>query len=114
MRTSVSHSNTVGTRASREAGGVLPFDFSPLNRVVFGAGSLARLGEFVRELGGRRVLLVTDRGLEEVGHPQRAVAKLLEANLEVSVFDDVEANPSTGNVEAATAFARNHKIDFIV
>ena len=52
------------------------FDFQPMTRVVFGAGSLARLGDAVRELGGTRVLLVTDPGLEAAGHPQKALASL--------------------------------------
>ena len=49
-----------------------PFDFQPLGRVIFEAGGLNRLGEAVRSVGGTRVLLVTDPGLEHAGHPQRA------------------------------------------
>src|ERR1700730_15934787 len=75
------------------------FDFYPLIRVVFGPGALARLGELVRELGGTRVLLVTDRGLEAAGHPQRAVQAVRDAGLEVFIFDDVEENPTTRHVE---------------
>src|SRR5436189_2826248 len=87
---------------------VLPsFDFSPLNRVLFGAGALARLGEVARELGGHRVLLVTDPGLEAAGHPQRAVAYLQAVGMEVYVFDEVRENPTTTQVEAGAAFARN-------
>jgi alcohol dehydrogenase len=56
---------------------------------VFGSGSLARLGEVARELGGTRVLLVTDPGLEAAGHPQRAVASIREAGLEAFVVDGV-------------------------
>jgi alcohol dehydrogenase len=94
---------------------VLPaFDFSPLNRVVFGPGTLAQLGTFARELGGKRVLLVTDPGLEEAGHPQRAVQYLQDADLEVFVFDQVLENPTTVNVEAGAGFARERNIDLIV
>ena len=42
-------------------GSLTGFDFHSPTRVVFGAGSLARLGELARELGDTRVLLVTDR-----------------------------------------------------
>src|SRR5436305_5112728 len=77
------------------------FDYQPLTRVVFGPGTLARLGELAHELGGRRVLLVTDPGLEGAGHPQRAVDSLRAAGLEVFVFDDVEENPTTRHVETA-------------
>lgn len=90
------------------------FDFQPQTRVVFGAGTLARLGEFVRELGGRRILLVTDPGLEAAGHPQRAITALKEASLHVFVFDEVEENPTTRHVDKGLAFAKKHEIDLIV
>jgi len=90
------------------------FDFHAPTRVVFGAGSLARLGELARELGDTRVLLVTDHGLEDAGHPQRAMASLRAAGLEVFVFDEVEQNPTSRHVEAGLAFARPLGIDLIV
>jgi alcohol dehydrogenase len=90
------------------------FDFHAPTRVVFGAGALGRLGELARELGDTRVLLVTDPGLEEAGHPQRAMASLQEAGLEVFLFDGVEENPSDRHVEAGVAFARPLDIDLIV
>src|SRR5262245_64487901 len=91
-----------------------PFDFAPLNRVVFGPGSLAKLGELTRELGGHRVLLVTDPGLERAGHPQRAEQTLRAAGLDVTVFDGVEENPETQHVVAGAELARSGKIDFLV
>jgi alcohol dehydrogenase len=104
-------------RGARTTAPVLPlasFDYHPLTRVVFGPGSLARLGELVHDLGGRRGLLVTDPGLEEAGHPQRALASLCDAAVETFVFDGVEENPSDRHVEAGLAAARRHRIDFLV
>jgi alcohol dehydrogenase len=82
--------------------------------MVFGPGSLSRLGELVRELGGTRVLLVTDPGLEAAGHPQRALAALHSAELDVFIFDGVEENPTARHVENGLAFAQTHRVDFIV
>jgi alcohol dehydrogenase len=82
--------------------------------VVFEAGGIARLGDCALELGGSRVLLVTDPGLEHAGHPQRAVKSLAEAGLEVFVFDGVEENPETHHVAAGVEFARANHIDLIV
>ncbi len=93
---------------------LLTFDFHAPTRVVFGPGSLKRLGELARELGDTRVLMVTDPGLEEAGHPQRAMASLREAGLEVFLFDGVEQNPSCRHVEAGVAFARPLDINLIV
>lgn len=107
-------SHTAGGRPARAAAGPAAFDFTPLNRVLFGAGALARLGEVAREFGGRRVLLVTDPGLEAAGHPQWAEGYLRAAGMEVSVFDEVRENPTTTQVEVGAAFARDRGIDLIV
>jgi alcohol dehydrogenase len=91
-----------------------PFDFHTPTRVMFGPGMMQRLGEVALELGAGRVLLVTDPGLEAAGHPQRALASLNGAGLEVHIFDDVEENPTTKHVEAGVSFARKLEIDLIV
>src|SRR6266481_3405897 len=75
-----------------------PFDFHTPTRVIFGPGTLMRLGEVARELGATRALLVTDPGLEAAGHPQRAQQSLKGAGLDVFVFDDVEENPTSRHV----------------
>jgi alcohol dehydrogenase class IV len=109
--TALSMSDIVNGRAS---GLLPPFDFRPLNRVVYGAGCLSRLGELARELGGRHVLLVTDPGLERAGHPQRAQQVMREAGLQVHVFDEVRENPTNRQVDSGVAFARQRDIDIIV
>src|SRR2546426_7609840 len=104
--TPVDHSVTMGP--------LRPFDYHSPTRVVYGPGTLARLGEVARELGDTRVLLVTDPGLEAAGHPQRAVQSLKEAGLEVFLYDDVEENPTSKHVEAGVHFAKPLGIDPIV
>ena len=91
-----------------------PFDFHTPTRVMFGPGTLSRLGELARELGASRVLVVTDPGLEAAGHPQRACDSLRRARLDVLVFDDVEENPTSKHVDAGVRFARPHDINLIV
>jgi alcohol dehydrogenase len=91
-----------------------PFDFQPLGRVISEPGALARLGEAVRSVGGTRVLLVTDPGLEHAGHPQRATKLMREAGLDVFTFDGVKENPTEREVDAGVVFARTHHVDCIV
>lgn len=81
---------------------------------MFGPGTLNRLGELARELGATRALLVTDPGLEAVGHPQRARQSLLDAGLQVHLFDDVEENPTSKHVDIGVRFAKPLGIDLIV
>lgn len=90
------------------------FDYDPRTRVVFGPGSIQRLGEFAAGVGGRNVLLVTDGGLKAVGHEERAVALLERAGLTPHIFDEVSTNPTTQDVERGLAFARSRNIDQII
>jgi alcohol dehydrogenase len=90
------------------------FDFQPLTRILCGPGTLAKLGDVVRDLGGKRILLVTDPGLEEAGHPQRAEQYLRQAGVAVIIFDGVEENPTTKHVTAGVEVAQREKVDFIV
>ena len=90
------------------------FEHHPLTRLVAGPGTLSRLGELARELGGTRVLLVTDPGLEAAGHPRRALNSLHGAGLEAFVFDGVEENPTTRHVADGLAVARARQIDLLV
>src|SRR5262249_83786 len=114
MKATVSPTSTGAPRSGRPAAVPQPFDFTSLNRAVFGAGSLARLGEFARELGGTRALLVTDPGLEEAGHPPRAEPYLRGGGLEVFVYDAVRENPTTRHVDDGAAFALDRRTDLIV
>ena len=90
------------------------FDFQPPARIVFGVGAVDRLGELVREYGGKRVLLVTDPGIVAAGHAQRAEAALAAAGVCTTCFDQVRENPTTDVVEACTAVARGQQVDFLV
>ncbi|MCH8829747.1 MAG: iron-containing alcohol dehydrogenase [Planctomycetes bacterium] len=90
------------------------FDYSPRTRVVFGSGSVDRLGELARELNANRAFLVTDKGLAAAGHEQHGLESLTAAGLEVTVYDDVTSNPTTDDVDRALAVARNADIDLIV
>jgi alcohol dehydrogenase len=90
------------------------FDYQPRTRVVFGPGSLERLGEIARQLGGRRVLVVSDPGIVSAGYAGRATKILEAAGLAAFLFDGVAENPTTRHVENGLQFAAPHNIDLIV
>jgi alcohol dehydrogenase len=83
-------------------------------QVVFGPGNLSRIGEIVRAHGGSRVLLVTDPGIKEAGHVERAVRALYRAGIAVRVFEEVGENPTTIHVGKGVIAARPFKPDLIV
>lgn len=86
------------------------FDWQPRTRLVFGAGSVDRVGELARALGGKKALLVTDPGIVAAGHAGR-VQKLLPHAV---VYDRARENPTTRDVDQCVAVARAAGVDLIV
>jgi alcohol dehydrogenase len=82
--------------------------------VIFGAGTLARLGELAREAGFQRTLLVADRGMIACGYVDEAVKLLTQSGIEVFTFHDFSENPDTAMIEAGRAFAAPLGIDSII
>lgn len=82
------------------------FVFETAPRIVCEDGAAGRLGAFVRDLGARRVLVVTDRGLVGAGVVRPALEGLETAGVEAVLFSDVPADPPEAAVETAVAAAR--------
>jgi alcohol dehydrogenase len=93
---------------------MIPFDFQPRTRIVFGPGKIDELGALAGELGARRALVVSDPGIVAAGHTQRGIDALRAAGIETTLFDGVHENPTTDNVEAGVVLARRHDPELIV
>jgi alcohol dehydrogenase len=93
---------------------MVPFDFRPRTRVLYGAGEFTRLGEIARELGGARCLLVADPGIVDAGYAQEAARALKARRMSVQAFHDFKINPDSAMIEAGRDFAAPHDIDLIV
>ena len=78
--------------------------------IVFGEGALGALDELV----GRRVLIVTDAVLLQLGLVDRVKAHLGKAGLETHVFDEVEPEPSVQIVRRGADVAREIEPDWII
>jgi alcohol dehydrogenase len=81
---------------------------------VFGPGTLSRIGELAKELGGTRALVVTDPGILKTGFPEQAVASLEAAGVKAQIFAEVHENPSTEDVDTCVASARDFGADLLV
>ena len=83
-------------------------------RIAFGAGNLNRIGAIAHGQGATRVLLVSDPGITEAGHVERAVRALYKADVPVRVFDEAGENPTTEHVRKGVIAARPFKPDLII
>jgi alcohol dehydrogenase len=87
------------------------FDHQPRTRIVFGMDAVDRVGELAGELALRKILLVTDAGIVKAGHAERVAQILSNAGLAVSVFADVEENPTTRCVAECVEAARKAGVE---
>src|SRR3989449_89214 len=91
-----------------------PFDYKPRTRLVFGVGSVDQVGELAREIGAKKVLLVTDPGIVAAGHADHVRRNLEQAGLQITLFDQALENPSTKCVDNCLAVAKAAGPDTIV
>ena len=91
-----------------------PFDHTPRPRLVFGPGTLSRIGELAKEIGSTRALVVSDPGITKAGYPTRAMEFLQAAGISAELFDQVHENPSTDDVARCVEAARNCGADLLI
>jgi aldehyde dehydrogenase (NAD+) len=81
-------------------------------RLVVGAGRAAAAADEVSRLGARRVLLMSDRGVEAAGLVARLQAAL--GSLLKAIFLDVPQDSSLGTIDAAALAGREAGVDAVV
>jgi alcohol dehydrogenase len=65
---------------------------------VYGSGARMLAGQYARNFGAQRVLLVTDPGVARAGYADEVVQTLTEVGISVHIFDGVSPNPRTEEV----------------
>ena len=90
-----------------------PFTFQTTPNVLFEAGAAKKIAGLVSDFGAKRVLFVTDKGVRGAGLTQDAEASLA-AGAELTVFEDVVADPPSHIVEAAVALCRERQVEAVV
>ena len=93
---------------------MIPFDYHSPTRILFGPNQVDTLGDLAAEYGGSRVLLISDAGVIEAGHTQRAVEALQSASLDVQVFGEVQENPTTADVAAGQQIAQDYQPNLLI
>jgi alcohol dehydrogenase len=90
------------------------FNFQCPTQIVFGPGTVAKLGDVAAGLGAKQALVVTDPGIISAGHAPRGIESLQKAGIKTTLFSGVEENPTTAHVEAGLAIAKKCEPGLIV
>lgn len=86
-----------------------------LNEVsYFGPGAREVLPEVVERLGGKKALVVTDKGLIQFGVAKLVTDVLDKAGIAYTIFSEVKPNPTVTNVKDGIAAFEAAEADFII
>ena len=90
------------------------FNFHLPTKVIFGQGCLESLPAELASMDAAKVLLVADPGLDQLGLTSQLEISLTRENVEVATFTSVTSNPTSDEVEAGVAIARESRLDTII
>lgn len=90
------------------------FVFQSTKSILVEPGCSARIGELMKGLGCKSVLLVTDPGVKAAGLLQQGLQGLAQQGVAVTLFTDVEADPPVHVIDAAVTVATAAKVDGVV
>lgn len=85
------------------------FYYAP-RKIVFGEDSLEEL----KEIKGKSALIVTDKVLLDLGIPQKAISLLEDNGFKITIFDQVDYEPSIPMAKEGAKIAEREQVDWIV
>lgn len=75
--------------------------------IRYGQGSTAEIGMDLKEMGAKRVLVVTDKNIEKLPSMQVLLQSLDRNNVEAVVYNDVRVESNDISFKAAMEFMKN-------
>ena len=81
---------------------------------LFGPGSVNEVGDRIKMLSGKRVLIVTDGFLGKSGMAANIKKIIEDAGLKAIIFDGAQPNPTDLNVQAGIDIFKKEKCDSLV
>ena len=83
-------------------------------QIQFGVNSCADLHETVKQLGGSKVFLVIDPGLQQAGIIEKVTSSLDENSTPYILYDNVQPEPGLQLADTGAALAKKENVDCVV
>ena len=92
----------------------LPFYFNTSPRIRFGVGSVQKSSEELLSLLGKRIMVVSDKVLTELGLFEPLLKEINSLGGESFIFDSVEPDPSLSTVLESIVYATENSITGVI
>jgi len=90
------------------------FGFFIPSVTLIGIGAHKEVPEKMKALGGKKVCLVTDKGITAAGITEQISDLLKDGGLEVAVYDETIPNPTDKNVHDGVDFYKKNNCDSLI
>ena len=81
---------------------------------IFGPNAIQLLSRYLGNFGARKVLVVTDPGVQAAGWADEVIRLIAEADLDHALFSHISANPRDEEVMRGAALYQDEGCDIIV
>lgn len=81
---------------------------------LIGEGAVEQACDHAKQAGFTQGMIVTDKPLVDLGYAAQLQELLAARNIKACVYDGVQPNPTTGNVDAGLALLRENNCDFLI
>ncbi len=91
-----------------------PSIFSFPNKILFGVGTINTLAEQLSVFSPKKILLVTDSGICQVGLASEVTKRLEAARIAYAIYDGVHGNPVEADVSNGVDVLQKEGCDFVI
>lgn len=81
---------------------------------LIGEGAVEQACDHAKQAGFTQGMIVTDKPLVDLGYAAQLQELLTARGIKTCVYDGVQPNPTTGNVDAGLALLRENNCDFLI
>ncbi|MFB7639671.1 iron-containing alcohol dehydrogenase [Peribacillus butanolivorans] len=92
----------------------MSYQFSMTTKIVVEQNISARVADFVKDLSITKLLIVTDKGIQEAKLLEHILESLEQESIEYVIYNEIQPNPKDIYCNEAAVFAKENQIDGIV
>ncbi len=92
----------------------MKFEFQNPTQIIFGAGTISRLGEIAAKSGNRALLVTGGGSVKRNGTFDSALKSLTDAGISIFECEGVEPNPRISSVKRGAEIARRNECDMVI
>ncbi|TCP25622.1 alcohol dehydrogenase [Scopulibacillus darangshiensis] len=82
--------------------------------LLFGVGAISHVPEIINREGFKKVMIICDEGIEKAQILEKVLEKIRKSNAQITVFSNVEANPTTDTVKTGMHLLKKFRPDLLI